>query len=84
MMADLFFTKKLIQQAEYWYQQAASKQEGIQPEPLLGLLRISLLNKDNKNSESLILAIEEKPSRHHRRNGPWARSNPVTEKTKIR
>lgn len=59
MMADLFFTKKLIQQAEYWYQQAASKQEGIQPEPLLGLLRISLLNKDNKNSESLILAIEK-------------------------
>ena len=26
---------------------------------MLGLLRISLLNKDNKNSESLILAIEK-------------------------
>jgi tetratricopeptide (TPR) repeat protein len=59
MMADLFYSKKLTQQAEFWYQEASRKIEGVQPEPLLGLLRIRLMEKENQNAESLILAIEK-------------------------
>ena len=34
-------------------------QEGVQAEPLMGILRIKLLNQENEKAESLILAIEK-------------------------
>jgi tetratricopeptide (TPR) repeat protein len=58
-MAKLYYRKKLIPQAEHWFREAARRQEGVQAEPLLGLLRIKLLNQDEENAESLILAIEK-------------------------
>ena len=64
MMADLFYSKKLTQQAEFWYQEASRKIEGVQPEPLLGLLRIRLMEKENQKAESLILAIEKSHPGH--------------------
>ena len=57
-MANLYFEKKLFQQSEHWFREASRKQEGVQA-PLIGMLRIKLLNQENEKAESLILAIEK-------------------------
>ena len=59
IMAELFFEKNLLVQAEYWYRQSASKEKGITPRPLLGLLRVKLATKEEDQAEALILAIEK-------------------------
>ncbi|SVC73294.1 uncharacterized protein METZ01_LOCUS326148, partial [marine metagenome] len=59
LMAELFFEKNLLQQAEHWYKESARKEEGITPRPLLGLLRVRMASKDEENAEALILAIEK-------------------------
>lgn len=59
VMAELFFEKKLLPQAEHWYKESARKEEGITPRPLLGLLRIRMASNDEENAEALILAIEK-------------------------
>lgn len=59
MIAELFFRKKLWAQAERWYRESAKKEEGISAEPLVGLLRISLIRGDENKAESLALAIEK-------------------------
>lgn len=58
-MANLYYEKKLLPQAEYWYQQAATKNNAKGIEHLLGLLRISLLNGEEKEAEEIILQIEK-------------------------
>ena len=58
-MANLYFEKKLFQQSEHWFREASRMQEGVQAEPLMGILRIKLLNQENEKAESLILAIEK-------------------------
>lgn len=58
-MANLYFEKKLFQQSEHWFREASRMQEGVQAEPLIGMLRIKLLNQENEKAESLILAIEK-------------------------
>ncbi len=58
-MANLYFEKKLFQQSEHWFREASRMEEGVQAEPLIGLLRIKLLNQENEKAESLILAIEK-------------------------
>jgi len=59
LMAELFFEKNLLVQAEYWYRESARKEEGITPRPLLGLLRIKLVTEEEDQAEDLILAIEK-------------------------
>jgi tetratricopeptide (TPR) repeat protein len=59
VMAELFFEKNLLPQAEHWYKESARKEEGITPRPLLGLLRVKIASKDEENAEALILAIEK-------------------------
>ena len=59
LMAGLFYKKKLLAQAEHWYREAARREEGISPGPLLGLLRVKLFGGDLDNAEALILAIEK-------------------------
>jgi tetratricopeptide (TPR) repeat protein len=59
LMAELFFEKNLLPQAEHWYKESARKEEGITPRPLLGLLRVRMASKDEENAEALILAIEK-------------------------
>ena len=46
-------------QAEYWYRESAKRDEGINPEPLLAILRIHLFSRNLDSAESLILAIEK-------------------------
>ena len=59
LMAELFFEKNLLVQAEYWYRESARKETGITPRPLLGLLRIKLASGEEGQAEALILAIEK-------------------------
>ena len=59
VMAELFFEKNLLPQAEHWYKESARKEEGITPRPLLGLLRVRIASRDEENAEALILAIEK-------------------------
>ena len=59
LMAELFFEKNLLVQAEYWYRESARKEKGITPRPLLGLLRVKLATKEEDQAEALILAIEK-------------------------
>ena len=59
LMAELFFEKNLLVQAEYWYRESARKEKGITPRPLLGLLRVKLSTKEEDQAEALILAIEK-------------------------
>lgn len=59
LMADLFYKKKLLVQAEHWYREAARREKGITVGPLLGLLRVKLFGGDLDNAETLILAIEK-------------------------
>ena len=59
LLGNLFFQKKLMPQAEYWYRESAKRDEGINPEPLLGILRIHLFSRNLDSAESLILAIEK-------------------------
>ena len=59
VMAELFFEKNLLPQAEHWYKESARKEAGITPRPLLGLLRVRIASRDEENAEALILAIEK-------------------------
>ena len=59
LMAELFFEKNLLVQAEHWYRESARKEKGITPRPLLGLLRVKLATKEEDQAEALILAIEK-------------------------
>tara|TARA_B100001093_G_scaffold123627_1_gene116210 strand:+ start:1138 stop:2655 length:1518 start_codon:yes stop_codon:yes gene_type:complete len=59
MVAELFFKKKLWTQAERWYRESAKREKSITPEPLLGLLRISLIRGQENKAETLALAIEK-------------------------
>ena len=58
-MAELYYQKKLLVQAEHWYRVAAKKEEGVSPGPFLGLLRVKLLGNELDEAESLILTIEK-------------------------
>ena len=58
-LGDLFFKKKLWTQASRWYRESAKKDDSISPDPLLGLLRVSLEKKDEDDAEVLALAIEK-------------------------
>ena len=62
LVGNLFASKKLLQQAEYWYNEAALKKD-TSSEPLVQLLRLKIDNQEKEEeAESLILKIEEKNS----------------------
>jgi len=58
-VANLFYDKKLWAQSARWFRESAKRENGISPKPLLGLLRISLIEQDEDQTESLCLAIEK-------------------------
>ena len=58
-MANLYYEKKLLPQAEHWFQQAYLKGEQSSPLPMIGLLRIKLLKEEEEVAEGLILEIEK-------------------------
>ena len=58
-MANLYYEKKLLPQAEHWFRQASIKGQQSSPLPMIGLLRIKLLKKEEEVAESLILEIEK-------------------------
>ncbi len=59
ILADLFFRKKLWAQASRWYRESAKKEESLSTKPLIGLLRVSLKEKDEDQAETLALALEK-------------------------
>ena len=59
ILADLFFRKKLWAQAKRWYRESAKREETLSTKPLLGLLQVSLKEKDEDQTETLALAIEK-------------------------
>ena len=59
VLANLFYDKKLWAQSARWFRVSAKLEDGVSPKPLLGLLRISLIEKDEDQAESLCLALEK-------------------------
>ena len=59
ILADLFFRKKLWAQASRWYRESAKREETLSTKPLLGLLQVSLKEKDEDQAETLALALEK-------------------------
>ena len=59
ILAELFFRKKLWAQASRWYRQSGKREETLSSKPLLGLLKVSLKEKDEDQAETLSLAIEK-------------------------
>ena len=59
ILADLFFRKKLWAQASRWYRESAKKEETLSTKPLIGLLQVSLKEKDEDQAETLALALEK-------------------------
>ena len=58
-LANMFFKKKLWPQANRWYRESAKREDKLSAEPLLGLLRLSLIENDLDQAESLSLTIEK-------------------------
>ena len=59
-----FFKKKLWTQASRWYRESAKKDDSISPDPLLGLLRVSLEKKDEDDAEVLGFSNRKNTSRN--------------------
>ena len=63
-MGSLFTKKKLFPQAKHWFREASrrSTTQGVEPAPLLGLLNVAFLEKNEAEAETLILALEKSNS----------------------
>ena len=60
LMGALFTKKKLYPQAKHWFRESSRRSgPGVEPAPLLGLLQIALLEKNDAEAETLILALEK-------------------------
>ena len=61
LMGSLFTKKKLFPQAKHWFREASrrSTTQGVEPAPLLGLLQVAFLEKNEAEAETLILALEK-------------------------
>lgn len=58
LMGNLFAAKKLLPQAQYWYEEA-SKANKADADPLLKILQIKLNSGDEDKAESLIFDLEK-------------------------
>jgi len=59
IIANLYLKKKILVQAEKWFKDAAKKESPSTSPPLVGLLKVKLLNSDYDSVETIILAIEK-------------------------
>jgi tetratricopeptide (TPR) repeat protein len=59
IIANLYLKKKILVQAEKWFKDAAKKENPSTSTPLVGLLKVKLLNSDYDSVETIILAIEK-------------------------
>ena len=60
LMGALFTKKKLFQQAKHWFRESSRRSApGVEPAPLLGLLQVAYLEKNDAEAETLILALEK-------------------------
>jgi tetratricopeptide (TPR) repeat protein len=60
LMGALFAKKKLYPQAKHWFRESSRRSApGVEPAPLLGLLQVAYLEKNDAEAETLILALEK-------------------------
>ena len=75
LLGSLFTEKKLFPQAKHWFREASrrSTTQGVEPAPLLGLLNVAFIEKNEAEAETLILALE-KSNRGALENSPHAQA----------
>ena len=60
IMGNLFLQKKLLSQAKHWYGESSNRSNNNSTTlPLLGLLKVAQLEKNEEDTETLILALEK-------------------------
>ena len=60
IMGALFTKKKLYPQAKHWFRESSRRSaSGVEAAPLLGLLQVAYLEKNDAEAETLILALEK-------------------------
>jgi tetratricopeptide (TPR) repeat protein len=59
LMGNLFLEKKLFPQSKHWFEESVRRENGTSPESLYGLLQVSISEKNDTVTESLILAVEK-------------------------
>ena len=59
IMGNLFLQKNLLSQAKHWYGESSRRTESSPTEPLLGLLRVAKAENNERDAETIILALEK-------------------------
>ena len=59
LIGDLFLAKKLFPQSKHWFKESLGRSDGTSPESLHGLLRVSIAEENDAETETLILALEK-------------------------
>ena len=59
IMGNLFLRKNLLPQAKHWYTESSSRSDAPPLQPLLGLLRVAKQQKNEREAETTILALEK-------------------------
>jgi len=59
IMGNLFLRKKLLPQSKHWYGESSRRSNAPPTQPLLGLLRVAKQEKNDREAETTILALEK-------------------------
>jgi len=59
LIGNLFLAKKLLPQSKHWFKESLRRSDGTSAESLYGLLRVSIAEQNDAETETLILAIEK-------------------------
>ena len=59
IMGKLFLQKNLLAQAKYWFSQSSTRSDRSPTQPLIGLLRVAQMEKNDEDAETIILALEK-------------------------
>ena len=59
MMGELFLQKTLLAQAKHWFSESSTRSDSSPTQPLIGLLRVAQMGKNEEDAETIILALEK-------------------------
>ena len=59
MMGELFLQKNLLAQAKHWFSESSTRSDSSPTQPLIGLLRVAQMGKNEEDAETIILALEK-------------------------
>ncbi len=62
IMGTLFLQKNLLVQAKHWFSESSTRSDSSPTQPLIGLLRVAKLEKNDEEAETIILALEKSES----------------------